>query len=805
MAVVYEAVDEKLQERVAIKRPKAGFSRRLPPEVRSALRVTHTNVCRTYAIHVARTPHGDLDFLTMEFLEGETLAERIRRGGPLQEPAARDVVLQICAGLEEAHRQHVIHRDLKTRNIVLTRTGRGNARVVITDFGLARQLPALASHGAPIVTEMTSVSGTPPYMAPELWEGEPASIASDIYALGVVLHEIVAGCQPFDKTLPLTGTAPRVSKPVVTVLPSGPAAWKPVILTCLAHAPSERFQSVGELARALHRAGSGRWTRIASALALTVAVGGGVAFDPARQSGVPVARLAVGYFDIDPGLGAVSKGVLEEVSVRLTRLPGKNRLLVMPVEMAAPRQARKGVEISPALDATHVLYGSLMKRGDKIAVTATVAEKVTRLKLRELSAQYDPRELANLPRALVGTVTAALKLPAVIPEPIAASAYPAYAEGINYLRRGDRSNIDFALRRFETATQLDADSALTFAGLARAELEEYRLTSAPFWRDRARDSIEKANARNPDSAAVHIATGILEQSEGQFERAGDAFRRAIELEGRNADARRYLAAVYQSMNHPDEALLAYNDAIAAEPAYFRPYLDLGLFYFVRARYEEAATAFRKVTELAPDLALGHTNLGGCYVSLGRYGEAEAEYRTALQLKETEEALENLAGILLYAHREAEAIELYRRALAIPPVHFRLWMNIADSYRRTGRLDEAHHAYLQGETLAEHDLREDPRDGYARAFAAYFYARLGEPKRALLEIEQALRLSPSDARVMRRAAILYEALGHRDDALKVLHTAPAALLSELNRHPDLVDLSGDPRFQELEQTARALPR
>src|SRR5262249_13199665 len=204
-------------------------------------------------------------------------------------------------------------------------------------------------------------------------------------------------------------------------------------------------------------------------------------------------------------------------------------------------------------------------------------------------------------------------------------------------------------------------------------------------------------------------------------------------------------------------------AVAAQPGYYKPYLDLGLFRFNHGQYEEALTAFRAVTALAPDLALGHTNLGVVYADLGRYGDAEAEYRTALRLRENEEAFENLAGIMAYQHRDADAIEFYRRALALSRPDFRLSMNVADSYRRLGRGSDARGAYKAGLALAEDALRDDPRDGYARAFAAYFYGRLGDTKRALLEIEQALRLSPFDARVRRRAVILYEALGQRSES------------------------------------------
>jgi tetratricopeptide (TPR) repeat protein len=799
MAVVYEAIDEKLEQRIAIKRAKPGFSRRLPPEVRSALQVTHPNVCRTYEIHQARTPHGDLDFLTMEFLEGETLSERIGRDGPLDERTARDVALQICAGLEEAHRKNVVHRDLKSQNVILTKTSSGQLRVVISDFGLARQTPTAEASVASAAASATGLGGTPAYMAPELWTGAPASVASDIYALGVILHEIVAGHRPIGDDVPNNGDRHERLRPLIPHVASSSAAWDREILRCLEPDPARRFRSVLDLRRALQRARSRQWTWLASILVLTLSANGGLSYDQAWRSNVPAARLAVGEFDVDPELRVLAGGVLQKVSERLGRLPATARLRILPASQALSQPLRTPAQARTTLGATHLLYGAIQKAGHKIAATATVADTSTQLTLRTLAAEYEVTELGNLPRALAGTVTAALRIPGVAPESVAAPAYPSYVQAINYLRSDD-INVDSAMHLFENATQLDPNSALPYAGLVTSQLREFQLTKEPFWKDRAKNSMDKARARNPDSGPVHVAAGFLEHIDGRYERAVEEFQRALELEPKNADAHRRLAHVYESMNRLDEAQVAYQRAISAEPGYYKAYIDLGFFHYKQVNYEEAAVAFRKATELAPDVALGHTNLGGTLANLARYDESEAEYRVALRLRESHEAFENLANILAFERRDAEAIEFYKRALTFPPPRFGLWMNIGDSYRRVGHSNEAADAYRQGEALAEHELRLEPRDGYARAFAAYFYGRLGDRKRALLEIDQALRLSPGDTRVLRRAVLLYDALGQRDDVFRLLSAAPATLLAELGRLPDLVDLNRDPRFQELRTKA-----
>ena len=191
MGVVYEALDEKLNVTRALKCAKLGFDSHLPPEARNALRVTHPNVCRIFEIHSAETRDGPVDFLSMELIEGGTLSSHLKEQGALPATQALDVALQICAGLEAAHAQDLLHRDLKSNNVLLTKDNKGRLRAVVTDFGLAQEQAAPDSGPA-----ASRVAGTPAYLAPERWRGRPATVASDIYALGIVLHELVVGHRP---------------------------------------------------------------------------------------------------------------------------------------------------------------------------------------------------------------------------------------------------------------------------------------------------------------------------------------------------------------------------------------------------------------------------------------------------------------------------------------------------------------------------------------------------------------------------------------------------------------------------------
>jgi serine/threonine-protein kinase len=190
MGLVYEAFDEKLNQRVALKGAKPGYGDHLPPEARAAREVSHFNVCKVHDLHVVSTPLEEMEFLSMEFIDGQTLSEQIDRDGPVPEPEAREIARQICAGLAQAHRQGVIHGDLKPGNVLIVRAPRSPIRAVITDFGIATSKPV---EGAPAAGGR---GGTPDYMAPELFLGERSTVASDLYALGILFHAILAVERP---------------------------------------------------------------------------------------------------------------------------------------------------------------------------------------------------------------------------------------------------------------------------------------------------------------------------------------------------------------------------------------------------------------------------------------------------------------------------------------------------------------------------------------------------------------------------------------------------------------------------------
>jgi tetratricopeptide (TPR) repeat protein len=260
MGEVYEVEDLELREPAALKtvRPDAGADvlavERFRREIQLARKVTHPNVCRIFDVSHHRQPGSGqaIIFLTMELLTGETLAERLRRGGPMAAAEALPIARQICAALAAAHQVGIVHRDLKPGNVVLV-PARTGTRAVVTDFGLAR-LEAGHDPGALTLTTAGGLVGTPAYLAPEQLEGGEITTAVDVYALGIVLYEMATGTVPFlgnsvlataVKRLKEAPASPRVHAPHLDT------RWEAAILRCLERDPAARFASPLDVAAAL--------------------------------------------------------------------------------------------------------------------------------------------------------------------------------------------------------------------------------------------------------------------------------------------------------------------------------------------------------------------------------------------------------------------------------------------------------------------------------------------------------------------------------------------------------------------------
>src|SRR5271168_1161948 len=263
MGEVYEAEDEELNERVAVKTARfentqtAHEIERFRREIQLARKVTHPNVCRTFDVfrHTETAHDGssrETLFVSMELLSGETLDKFIKREGRLTAATALPIVKQMAAGLSAAHQVGVIHRDFKSANVILIsqESGSQTTRAVNTDFGLAHA----EFQGSHTLTRPGDIVGTPAYMAPEQIEGGEITPATDIYSLGVVIYEMLTGELPFSADTPLATAMKRLNQPAPTLrtrFPEADPVWEKVVARCLERAPQNRYATTDDVVKAL--------------------------------------------------------------------------------------------------------------------------------------------------------------------------------------------------------------------------------------------------------------------------------------------------------------------------------------------------------------------------------------------------------------------------------------------------------------------------------------------------------------------------------------------------------------------------
>ena len=825
MGMVYEAFDRRLQQRFAIKAAKLGFQRLLSPELRSALRVTHHNICRVNEIHTVRTQWGEIDFLTMEFLEGETLSVHLDEKGKLSHDEALDIACQLCAGLIEAHQSGIIHRDLKSGNVMLCCNEDGSRRAVITDFGLAGPSSPAGE-----------TAGTPAYMAPELWRREPASKLTDIYALGVILYEMVAGRRPYvreddarlnrQKTITLgaqptsAAVAERRSSTSVTQQewehpehtrpPLPPSTWTKsldprwdrVILGCLELDPAKRTQDVAEVLTELRRKRIAKWPFAVAGIvvfALAAAIG---LIPPLRQWVAemiwpPNVRLAVMPYDGPKELAAIGSGALQETAERIQQLPSSRRTVavISPSRLVAahadtPEKARD------VLHATHALKVTVHPEGGELLVRASVIDLSSHITVKELSVRYTQSDIGAMPGALTGLAAGAFKLEEPASEDkVSAAATQPYLKGVYFLNR-DTYSFDEAIGQFQTAAQLDSGSVLPVAGLALALTEKYSSVREKADLDQAEKYVRIAQSRNPDSPRVLLAAGSVASENGQYLTALQDYQRVQELEPRNIDALLDLGATYEALKEPDHALAAYRKAEELDPEYYDSYNALGGFYLQNGQYSEAVDQFQKMVQRAPQLSDSYSSLAAALLSLRRYSEAEDALKKSLSLQETARALNNLGVIRYLQGRYEEAAALQKRALAYEPKHIMWIVNVADNLRWAGQAAEAQQYYKKAREQARLDMTLNPQSAWSRAYFAYACARLGEHPRAAEEIEQVVNLAPTDSLVLDYTVETNELLGQREAAIEAFRKLTPDVQEDLTHLPDLADFFQDSRVKQV---------
>jgi len=843
MGVVYKAWDLTLGRPVALKFLPGHMAdspeqvTRFRQEARAISAVNHPNIATIYEIGEAE---GQC-FLALEYLSGGTLEAALQQlkaaGQQLSLEQALDYAVQIAEALAHAHAHGVIHRDIKTANMLFTESG----ALKITDFGLAKLAEGTS------VTQTGTVMGTPATMSPEQAQGLEVDERTDIFSAGVVIFELFTSQRPFRGANP---TAMLYQVVHVAAPPLGESrggthpALERIVAKALEKDRAARYQKAADLAadlRALRRellsgsftsrslqetvaiaavpARRRRWLMVGIPAAFIVAGMGAWIGLPALRDRAASAisglharslpaekRLAVLPFrNVGGGANdqAFVDGLRELVISKLTRLerPGGSLLVVVSPDEVQAKEISSAADAAKRLGANLVMTGSVVHAGQQPQLIVSLEDPQSLTVLRSETIDASHLDLAadatTLVRMLELEMNAGARQALQAGDSSNSAATRYYVEGRGYLLRYDRlENLDLAAGAFRDAVAKDSNFALAWAGLAEALWQKYKIQKDPALLVEAANVGGRALQSGDRLAAVHMTVGQIRMTQGDHEAAAQQLKLALALEPANAKIYRGLGDVYQAMNRNDEAEKLYQKAIEMRPGDAAAHTLLGALYFNGERLPDAELSFRRAIELTPDSPRAHSNLGVVYLRLGRYTEAVDQFEKSVAIEPSAAGYSSLGAAYYYLKRYADAVLPYQRAVGLAPKNSIYWGNLADAYRWTPAMaDQAAAAYRRAIMLVEKEIHVDSRDARLHARLAMYLASMGDRNRALAQITEALRLDPSLAYVQYREALVYEQLNDRERALKALELALKAKqpIADILAAPPLEQLRKDPRF------------
>jgi serine/threonine-protein kinase len=826
MGVVYRARDLKLGREVAIKVLPEEFARdparvaRFEREARMLAAVNHPTIAAIYGAE----QDGEVRYIVMELVEGDTLAERLTRG-PLSIGDSLRVGAGIAEALEIAHEKGVIHRDLKPANIKLTKEG----RVKVLDFGLAKamDLPFAGdmSRSPTLVMEDSrpgDIVGTPEFMSPEQARGKETDRRTDIWAFGCILFETLSGRRAFSgETIPAALLAIVEREPDWTALPARtPPRVRELLARCLEKDPGRRLRDAGDARLELEAAVAGL-----SGTSVSPAVRRRAPAKAAAAAAAALVVVAAAYFTLRPHAAAPSgtsrqiavlpfrnltgnpEGELmglamaETVSARLANVPG--------LQVVTPRPSAEELDpganyadVARRLGANTLLSGSLQRENERYRI---IYRLVDARGVQLAANTLDGSEMFALQDRLADGIVSDLRLrrgPRRTPTPSGldtAALQERYLQAIGLLQRYDRRDrVEQALRLLEGLAQERPGSALVQAALGRADLAMFDFTKDRAWADRAIAATDAARAADPGLPEVDITLGETLLLTGRPREANEAFRRALTANPDKVDALLGLGRAAEMLGDSSAAEDAFRRAIALQPS-FAVYNQLGFMRAEGGRWTEAAAMFRKATELGPDSHRAFSNLGGVSALGCDFPTAVAAFEQALKLKPGDPyASSNLGLTLLWSGRAEDAVKSLEIASTNAPNDYEIRASFADALAESGQKDRAAAAYADAAGLARTALELNPSDAKAHAVLGSTLARTGRLEDGAKELQAALRLDPEDSMALAEAGMIAALRGRSDEALATLRKAVAAGYCPqiLARQPELASLRESPEFQSI---------
>jgi TolB-like protein/tetratricopeptide (TPR) repeat protein/predicted Ser/Thr protein kinase len=818
MGVVYKAQDIKLDRIVALKfLPKhllcnAEAKERFVLEAKAASALNHPNIS---TIHEIDEVEGEC-FIVMEYVAGKSLKELLKEKS-FSKKEVLEIATQIAEGLNIAHKKGIVHRDIKSDNIMLTDEG----LVKIMDFGLAKL------RGVSGLTKAGTTLGTMQYMSPEQVQGLEIDQRSDIFSFGVVLYEMIAGQLPFQGEYEATiiysiiNETPEPLKNYNSEIPEG---LQKIVDKTLEKDVDLRYQNLSELISDFEKLVKGEEVsgvvpkrRYLKFMVMGVGVFGLALlifmlfwFFKSFQRVPSVPTLAVLYLE---NLGEKTDdyfvaGMTDAIITDLSKLGG---LRVLSRSDVAPYRG-KAVdikELGKKLSVDFIIEGSIQKADHMLRITAQLiktkdgfqvwADKFT----RELKSVFEVQD--EVSEGIVSALKvklSPLEKNRIEKKPTGSiQAYDYYLKGMDYFWKGSQRDLDLALEMFNKALEIDSNYALAYSGIGEVYATKYNYQRTLDWLDKAEKMAKKALVLDPELAEARLTLGRVYDFERKNTMAIEEFKKVAELIPNSNDPYRRLGYVYlYNLYDYTEAINFFQKALEIRPTDAKSYRGLGIAYTSLRRYDEGIKSIKKGLEISPDDIYLLTFLADAYRYKKMFNQALEIYSKALKYYPDDPTISYyIGGLVFYSKKDyAKAIEVFEKSIKQGISEFMVLVNIGSAYQHKGDKREAK-VFLDSSVYAcKKVLEKEPQNAWALSQLGLSYALLGYEKEAIENGNLAIKTEFSPEQIY-NLALIYAVLKEDDLALKTLEQVcmkDPSYIDIAALEPDFEKLKNHPKFQKL---------
>lgn len=665
MGEVYRARDTELERDVAIKvmpeevASDPSWLERFEREARSIASLNHPNIITIHSIE----EEGGIRFFLMELVEGRTLAEIIPRNG-MTTDVFWGIAIPLVEALAAAHDMGVTHRDLKPGNVMVSDSG----RVKVLDFGIAK---IAAEAGPPAdtneptwgITRPGTIMGTIPYMSPEQVQGRTTDSRSDVFSLGVLLHEMLTGERPFqgENSADLISSILRdIPRSPSGVCPRVPRGLDQIVQRCLKKDPDHRYRSARELYEQLEIVKRAR----------TVVE---------NETTLPsIAVLPFADMSLDKDQDYFCEGMADEIITALTGIEG----LRVASRTSSFRFKDSGLDIQSIGEQLHVgtvLEGGVRKAGARLRVTAQLTNVSDGYNVWSRRYDRDLEDVFAIQDEIAQSIVDALKIELTAGEQCATErsatadieAYDFFLRGRKFFYEGTRTGIELAREMFSRAARRDASYSLAFAGLADCHSYLFMyFDRIPANKEAAVEASQRAVELGEDFADTHAARGLALSLDQQYEEASREFETALQLNSRLFEAYYFYARVCREQGEHEKSAHLFEEASRVRPEDYQALVHLGQAYRDLDRPQErqdtlqrARAAVKRHVDANPDDARAHYLGAGVFFDLGDEEEGLEWGKRALALDpEDPRVLYNLACLHCRNKRGEEAVDYFERAI-----------------------------------------------------------------------------------------------------------------------------------------------